>query len=52
MLGGGSAVQAAAAQVPVLFAIMATQAIAVVIAQRMVMARRLLPKDLVPALHD
>lgn len=52
MLGGGSAVQAAAAQILVLFAIMATQAIAVVIAQRLVRARRLLPADLADTLHD
>jgi putative ABC transport system permease protein len=46
MLGGGSAVQAATAQVLVLFAIMATQAITVGVAARLIRARRLLPRDL------
>lgn len=52
MLGGGSAVQAAAAQVLVLFAIMATQAITVVVAQGLVQARKILPPDLAEALRD
>lgn len=46
MLGGGSAVQAATAQVLVLFAIMAAQAITVGVESRVIRARRLLPPDL------
>lgn len=46
MLGGGSAVQAATAQVLVLFAIMATQAITAGVEARLIRARRSLPVDL------
>lgn len=46
MLGGGSAVQAATAQVLVLFAIMATQSITTGVAARLIRGRRLLPPDL------
>jgi putative ABC transport system permease protein len=52
MLGGGSPVQAATAQVLVLFGIMAAQTITVVVAERLVAARRLLPSDLQVALVD
>ena len=52
MLGGGSPVQAATAQVLVLFGIMAAQTITVVVAERLVAARRLLPKDLRATLID
>lgn len=46
MLGGGSAVQAATAQVLVLFAIMATQAITAGVQAALIRGRRLLPDDL------
>ncbi len=46
MLGGGSPVQAATAQVLVLFAIMATQSITAGVQARLIRARRLLPPDL------
>ena len=46
MLGGGSAVQAATAQVLVLFAIMATQSITAGVQARFIRQRRLLPPDL------
>jgi putative ABC transport system permease protein len=52
MLGGGSPVQAATVQVLVLFGIMAAQAITVVVAERLVAARRLLPTDLRASLVD
>jgi putative ABC transport system permease protein len=52
MLGGGSPVQAATAQVLVLFGIMAAQTITVVVAERLIAARRLLPTDLRAALTD
>lgn len=52
MLGGGSPVQAATVQVLVLFGIMAAQAITVVVAERLVAARRLLPADLRATLGD
>ncbi len=52
MLGGGSPVQAATAQVLVLFGIMAAQTITVVVAERLVAARRLLPRDLRATLVD
>jgi putative ABC transport system permease protein len=52
MLGGGSPVQAATAQVLVLFGIMAAQTITVAAAERLVAARRLLPPDLRVALID
>ena len=50
MLGGGSAVQAATAQVLVLFAIMATQAITAGVQARFIRERRILPEDLRTAL--
>ncbi|MDN5795010.1 MAG: ABC transporter permease [Intrasporangium sp.] len=50
MLGGGSAVQAATAQVLVLFAIMATQAITAGVQARLIRARRLVPTDLAASL--
>ncbi|MDN5765262.1 MAG: ABC transporter permease [Humibacillus sp.] len=46
MLGGGTAVQAATAQVLVLFAIMATQSVTAGVQARLIRARRLLPDDL------
>ena len=52
MLGGGTPVQAATAQVLVLFGIMAAQTITVVVAERLVAARRLLRSDLRAALVD
>ncbi len=52
MLGGGTPVQAATAQVLVLFGIMAAQTITVVVAERLVAARRLLPRDLQVTLID
>jgi putative ABC transport system permease protein len=52
MLGGGSPVQAATVQVLVLFGIMAAQAITVVVAERLIAARRLLPTDLRATLVD
>ncbi len=52
MLGGGSPVQAATVQVLVLFGIMAAQAITVVVAERLIAARRLLPADLRASLVD
>jgi putative ABC transport system permease protein len=50
MLGGGSAVQAATAQVLVLFAIMATQAITAGVQASLIRRRLLLPPDLRVAL--
>lgn len=50
MLGGGSAIQAATAQVLVLFAIMATQAITAGVQGRLIRARQILPDDLRVAL--
>lgn len=46
LLGGGSPAQAAAAQVLVLFGIMAAQTITAVVAERLIRAARLLPPDL------
>jgi putative ABC transport system permease protein len=46
MLGGGSAVQAATAQVLVLFAIMATQSITAGVQAALIRRRLLLPADL------
>ncbi|MDV3221631.1 ABC transporter permease [Intrasporangium sp.] len=46
MLGGGTAIQAATAQVLVLFAIMATQSITAGVEARLIRARRNLPDDL------
>jgi putative ABC transport system permease protein len=50
MLGGGSAVQAATAQVLVLFAIMATQSITAGVQAALIRRRLLLPADLGMAL--
>ena len=50
MLGGGSAAQAATAQVLVLFSIMATQAITAGVEGRLIRARHILPDDLRVAL--
>ena len=50
MLGGGSAIQAATAQVLVLFAIMATQAITAGVEAALIRRRQLLPPDLAVAL--
>ena len=50
MLGGGSAVQAATAQVLVLFAIMATQSITAGVQGALIRRRLLLPADLGSAL--
>jgi putative ABC transport system permease protein len=52
MLGGGSPVQAATAQVLVLFGIMAAQTVTVGVAERLIAARRLLPDDLRRSLVD
>jgi putative ABC transport system permease protein len=52
MLGGGSPVQAATAQVLVLFGIMAAQTVTVGVVERLIAARRLLPADLRVALID
>jgi putative ABC transport system permease protein len=52
MLGGGSPVQAATAQVLVLFGIMAAQTITVGVAERLMGARLLVPRDLAGALVD
>lgn len=46
LLGGGSPAEAAAAQLLVLLGIVAAQALTVVAAERLVMAARLLPRDL------
>ena len=46
MLGGGSPVQAATAQVLVLFGILAAQVVTVVLVERLVAARVLMPADL------
>ncbi|MGJ9411488.1 ABC transporter permease [Aeromicrobium sp. CF4.19] len=50
LLGGGSPVQAGTAQVLVLFGIMAAQVITVVLVERLVAARMLMPADLRDAL--
>lgn len=50
MLGGGSPVQAASAQVLVLFGIMATQTITAVVEERLIGSGRLLPPDLAASL--
>lgn len=52
MLGGGTPVQAATAQVLVLFGIMAAQTVTVGVAERLVSQRRLLPVDLATSLVD
>ncbi len=52
MLGGGSPVQAATAQVLVLFGIMAAQTITVAVAERLIAAKKLLPKPLIVSLID
>ena len=52
MLGGGSPAQAATAQVLVLFGIMAAQTVTVLVGERLVGARRLVPADLGRALID
>jgi putative ABC transport system permease protein len=52
MLGGGSPVQAATAQALVLFGIMAAQTVTVLVAERLIAARLLLPADLRVALID
>ena len=44
MLGGGSPAQAATAQVLVLFGIMAAQTVTVGVAERLIAARRLVPR--------
>lgn len=51
LLGGGSPLQAGAAQVLVLVGIMAGQAVVVTVAHRLMMGARLLPPDLRPRLH-
>jgi len=52
MLGGGTPVQAATAQVLVLFGIMAAQTVTAGLAERLISRRRLLPEDLQRALID
>jgi len=51
LLGGGTPAQAAAAQVLVLLGIMAAQTVTAVVAERFIMAARLLPPDLCGALR-
>lgn len=51
LLGGGSPLQAGAAQILVLIGIMAAQTGTVVMAERFIRAGRLLPKDLAASLH-
>lgn len=51
LLGGGSPVQAGAAQILVLVGIMAGQAVVVTVAHRLMMAHRLLPADLLERLR-
>ena len=51
LLGGGSPVQAGAAQVLVLIGILAGQFIAVAVADRLIRAAKLLPSDLAATLH-
>ncbi|MBO9522786.1 MAG: ABC transporter permease [Nocardioidaceae bacterium] len=52
MLGGGTPVQAATTQALVLFGIMAAQTITVLVDERLVCARRLVPADLKVSLID
>lgn len=52
MLGGGTPVQAGTAQLLVLFGIMAAQTVTAGLAERLICARRLLPRDLHAALID
>lgn len=52
LLGGGSALQAGAAQLLVLIGILAGQAVTVVVAHRLVCAALLLPPDLKRTLHE
>lgn len=52
MLGGGTPVQAATTQVLVLLGILVAQTVTVVVAERLVAARRLLPPDLRAGLGD
>lgn len=52
MLGGGTPVQAATTQALVLFGIMAAQTITVLVDERLVCARKLVPPDLKGALVD
>ncbi len=52
LLGGGSPLQAGAAQILVLLGIMACQSIVVLVATRLMRAGRLLPDDLRAKLHD
>ncbi|GAA3634273.1 ABC transporter permease [Microlunatus ginsengisoli] len=51
MLGGGTAIQAGAAQVLVLIGLLAAQTITVAVADRLIRAGRLLPPDLAAALR-
>ncbi|MGJ6979545.1 ABC transporter permease [Aestuariimicrobium soli] len=51
LLGGGSPVQAGAAQVLVLIGILAGQFLAVSVADRLIRGARLVPKDLIDRLH-
>lgn len=51
LLGGGSPIQAGAAQILVLLGIMACQAVVVLVATRLMRAGRLLPDDLKLSLH-
>jgi putative ABC transport system permease protein len=52
MLGGGTPVQAATAQVLVLFGIMAAQTVTVAVAEHLIAGRRLVPADLASRLVD
>lgn len=51
LLGGGSPIQAGAAQILVLLGIMACQSVVVLVATRLMRSGRLLPADLLTALH-
>ncbi|MDN6514129.1 MAG: ABC transporter permease, partial [Acidipropionibacterium jensenii] len=52
LLGGGSAVQAGAAQLLVLMGILAGQAVTVVVAHKLICRGLLLPPDLKEKLHE
>ncbi|MCX6394992.1 MAG: ABC transporter permease [Propionibacteriales bacterium] len=52
LLGGGTPVQAATAQALVLFGVMAAQTVTVVVGERLILARRLIPVDLRATLID
>jgi len=51
LLGGGSALQAGAAQALVLIGILAGQAVTVIVAHELIKGAKLLPEDLTSKLH-